>query len=200
MRYSRFFIGAFLLVPLVGHGYFEDRYRCTLHDKSIEVSLSTGEQLCLTYLAGIWDITRQTRNDIDQATKNLKQSRDKAYRSGVLLELQKEYSVLTQTQQDMLSAVKDFEQELFIRVKRVVGYYLKPKYDILTNKLQQAHEAQDRLLILWNAEQYAFVRGELDRREREIMFLEAIRDSGSFDQLIPLVKWRMQLQEWGIEL
>lgn len=66
----------------------------------------------------------------------------------MLLELQKEYSVLTQTQQDMLSAVKDFEQELFIRVKRVVGYYLKPKYDILTNKLQQAHEAQDRLLIL----------------------------------------------------
>lgn len=186
------------LFPWSSLGYFEDRYRCTLHEKVIEVSLSTGQQLCLTYLAGIWDLAAQTKTDITQATKNFEQSRDKAYRSGVLLDLQKEYAILVQTQQDMLIAVKDFEQELFVRVKRLVGYYLKPRYDTLVQKLTQARDVQNRLLIVGNASQYAFVREQIDKREREHMFLEALRESGSFDQLIPLLKRWMQLQEGAV--
>lgn len=188
-----------MCIPFVGSSYFEDRYRCTLETKSIEVSLSTGQQLCLTYLAGIRDIAMQTRRDIIQANKNLLDSKDKSYRSGVLMDLNADHAVLLQAQDDILTAIQDFEQELFFHVKRLVGYYLKPKYDTLINKLQQAQQLKDRLLVLGNAEQLKIVRNQMDRQEREIMFLETIREAGSFEQLIPILKRRVQLQEGKIE-
>lgn len=120
MKYRRILIIVLGLFPLVSSGYFEDRYRCTLHPRSIEVSLSTGEKTCFVYLAGVSQLVQKTKYDIEQANQNYDAGKDSVYRSGVILQLEDEYDALLQTQQDLLLAVKDFEQELFLRVKRLV--------------------------------------------------------------------------------
>jgi hypothetical protein len=46
-----------------------------------------------------------------------------------------------------------------------------------------------------NKEQYIFVRKQLDAREREIIFLDRIKQSSDFATLLPPLKWWIELQE-----
>lgn len=181
----------------VTEGYFEDRYRCVLDDAAIQVSLTTGDQLCLTYLSGIQQVLLATEIDRDAAATNAAATKwyDHIYRKEIYATLTEKKEALAEVQQKIGFAMRDFEQELFVRVKGIVWYYLLSYTATLEQKVDQGAELMQRLVLGGNTEQYAFVRHQMNDRERELLFLERIKESSTFATLVPALKWWIQLQE-----
>jgi hypothetical protein len=177
--------------------YFEDRYRCVLESEIIQVSLATGDKLCLDYLAGLSTLLTQTSEDLTIAINNktITDWYDREYREGQVTQLQKKKTLLSETQQNILLAVKDFEKELFVRVKWLVWYYLFEHAAKIKEKVAQWFKLQHRLLVLWNREQWNFVRNQMDLWERELLFLDRIQQANDFNALIPSLKRWFALQE-----
>jgi hypothetical protein len=200
-RYVKLFIsilcvcGAFIYAPILG--YFEERYRCVIESEIIQVSLATWDKLCLDYLAGLSTLIANASEDLTIALKNkdLTSWYDRDYRIEQSEQLYKKKTLLLETQENVLLAVKDFEKELFIRVKSVVWYYLFPYTVKIKEKLLQWVKLQHRLLVLWNSEQLVFVRHQMDLWERELLFLERIQQSIDFNTLMPSLKRWFALQE-----
>jgi len=186
-----------VLLPSWADAYFEHTYWCVIDDKTIQVSLTTGDQLCFDYMAWLTKLLKQTNIDIQAATENTDNTTwyDHTYRLGILSDLTKKKDSLTTLQQQILFAMRDFEQELFVRVKWIVWYYLLPYAWSLEKKITQWKSLLTRIIIVWNIEQYLFVRNQLDQREREIIFLYRIQASSDFASLSPPLKRWIQLQE-----
>ena len=178
-------------------GYFEDRYRCVLESDIIQVSLATGDKLCLDYLAGLSTLLTETSEDLTLAINNkeITDWYDREYREWEVTKKKKKKTLLSETQQNMLLAVKDFEKELFVRVKWLVWYYLFAHTTKIKEKVAQWLKLQHRLLVLWNREQWNFVRNQMDLWERELLFLERIQQANDFNALIPSLKRWFALQE-----
>lgn len=186
--------------PVAWLSYFQDRYRCSVEKNSIDVSLSTGEQQCMRYLSWVQDVLNTTKVKLSNARKNQEVGNDAAYWWQVVTQLESQQDNLLSTQKALIVAMQDFEQELFVRVKRVVWYYLRPRQTDLLDKQTQARKLLSRLLVAWNIEQYAFVRTQMKYVEHELMFLERIKDASDFSTLIPPLQWWMQIQEqWKIK-
>lgn len=148
-------------------------------------------------MAWLTNLLKQTNADITTAAENAANTEwyDNSYRRQVLQQLTEKRDSLTNVQQQIEVAMSDFEQELFIRVKWIVGYYLLSHTSSLEKKISQGKGLLVRLTIVGNKEQFAFVRKQIDQREREMIFLERIKASGDFGTLIPPLKRRIQLQE-----
>lgn len=187
--------GIFFCLPVFS--YFEERYRCVIESDIIQVSLATGDKLCMDYLAGLSTLIANTSEDLTIALKNkeITEWYDSNYREEQSVQLQKKKTLLVETQENVLLAVKDFEKELFVRVKSVVWYYLFAHTAKIKEKLAQWVKLQHRLLVLGNREQLVFVRHQMDIRERELLILERIQQSTDFNTLMPSLKRWFALQE-----
>lgn len=176
--------------------YFEHTFRCVIEDDTIQVSLTSWDQLCLDYMAWLTKLLQQVSVDVSSATDNAKntQGYDRQYWEGVLHEVTTKKESLSHVQHQILLAMSDFEQELFVRVKWIVWYYLLSHTEEIERKLGQWRNLLTRLIITWNKEQYVFVRTQMDIRERELMFLHRIKQSSDFVELIPPLKRRISLQ------
>lgn len=184
-------------LPLWVGAYFEHTYWCVIGESTIQVSLTTGEQLCLDYMAWLSKLLQQTIQDIKSAWDNAASTEwyDYTYRNGVVVTLTEKKASLTDVQQKIILAMQDFEQELFVRVKGIVWYYLLKHTWTIEEKIQQWRTLLTRLTIVGNKEQYIYVRKQLDEREREIIFLDRIQQSSDFATLLPPLKRRIELQE-----
>jgi hypothetical protein len=127
--------------------------------------------------------------------RNITEGYDKSYRDGIVVTLTKKRDDILLVQQALMSAIKDFEKELFVRVKSIIGYYLLPRANELTQKIAQGKKLLHRLILAGNAEQYLFARQQMDGWEREMMFLDRIQQASTFDVLLPPLKRRMREQE-----
>ena len=185
------------VLPVWVDAYFEHTYRCVIEETTIQVSLTTGEQLCLDYMAWLSKLLQQTIGDIKSASANAATTEwyDYTYRNGVVVALTEKKASLTDMQQKIILAMQDFEQELFVRVKGIVWYYLLQHTWTIQEKIQQWKTLLTRLIIVGNKEQYIYVRKQLDEREREIIFLDRIKQSSDFATLLPPLKWWIELQE-----
>jgi hypothetical protein len=148
-------------------------------------------------MAWLTQLLTKTLTDITSAQENISRAdeADRAYRTQVVLTLTEKKNALTSMQQQIVLAMKDFEQELFVRVKGVVWYYLFPYTSTLQIKIDQWENLLTRLVIAGNKEQYLFVRQQIDAREREMIFLDRIKNSSEFTTLLPPLKRRINLQE-----
>lgn len=198
MKKKVFYMGVVLLLFVFRvEGYFEHTYWCVLEDKTIQVSLSTGDQLCFEYMAWLTKLLQQSTVDLKSAQENaqISKSYDRTYREDVQKELTAKKNSLTEAQQKINLAMEDFEQELFIRVKWIVWYYLLAHTEEIEKKIDQWKTLSIRLLLLGNTKQYLFVRTQMNQRERELIFLHRIRQSSDFAWLIPPLKRWFSLQE-----
>jgi hypothetical protein len=88
----------------------------------------------------------------------------------------------------IVSAMRDYETELFISTKWLVSVYLKPEHESLSEKLSQALLLKERIVWLWNKQQFDFVLAKIEERETTLMILRSIKQSSNFDALIPALK------------
>lgn len=177
------------------NAYFESRYWCVIEESTIQVSLTTGEQLCFDYMAGLAKLIQQTTTDIKSASDNASITKwyDHDYRIGIVNDQTKKKESLTDLQQKIVLSMKDFEKELFLRIKGIVWYYLLKHTGTLEEKVVQGKALLLRLILIWNKDQYGFVRKQIDGRERELIFLDSVKQSYDFATLIPPLKQWMEI-------
>lgn len=85
-------------------------------------------------------------------------------------------------------AIDDYERDLFLRVKGLVTFYLKPEREQLFEKIQQANTLLLRLKLIGDTERYQFVLQNLEQLQRMVSFLDHIKFSQNFGELIPPLK------------
>jgi hypothetical protein len=187
--------GWFFMMPV--QWYFEERYQCILENDIIQVSLTTGSKPCMEYMAGLYTLLNDTREDLKAAEENKEETDgyDRSYREWQLKTLQKKYTTLIETQQELGIAMDDFEKELFIRVKSLVWYYLFGYTTELQKKYDQWVRLMNRLLLAWNDQQYKVIRTQMDWRLRELIVLERIKDASDFAALVAPLKQRIKSNE-----
>lgn len=168
--------------------YFEDRYFCENEDTSITVSLWTGSQPCFTLLAELQKEIDDGTKELEAVERHLEVGRDPVYRWEVQQTLQKKLDQLTQWQTYMRIAIGDYEKDLFIRVKSIVSFYVKPVHEQLLTKIQQADLLLARTMLMGDTEQYHFITEKMQEYYYMKGIVERIREATTFDDLLPFVK------------
>lgn len=179
--------------------YFEHRYSCAIGTTSITVSLKQTEthKKCFEYIERIAEKVSILEEDIQTAQWLIGAGRDIAYRNEVVLSLQKEHQQYLLSRQQIITAMDDFERELFIRVKWIVYVYLNPRYEELSQTVDKIDELLYRTKMQGTIDQYQFVIDKRDQLYRERLILDAIRAASSFETLI--VPLRKYFQDYSAE-
>lgn len=182
--------------------YFEDRLLCEVQDNNIQVSIDTQassemQTYCFTILQRLAQKIAPLESDIGRAKRYSTQWSvdDRAYWKWVIIAL--EETVLPyRTLRDLItSSMSDYENELFFSVKNLVKTYLRDEYIRIDQRLQQAYILKERIVSLWNNQQFDFVKSKIEEWETQRMVLLTVRNSSSFDALIPALKSYFGLQQ-----
>lgn len=173
-----------LLVWWSGFGYFEDRFYCILEESSITVSLQEWETYCFSYIQKITNKIDTLNNDIIVAQEYIAAQEDVAYWKSIWAWLIATKNQYNDSRTQIMIAMQDYEKELFLRVKSLVSSYLKPEYDDITQKIQQADKLLEHLRTTWNKDTYQSVLQKRDALYREWLLLDAIKWSYSFETLL----------------
>ena len=178
--------------------YFEEQYLCSVEKNVIEVSLTSWEAVCFTYIAQVTKAVDELNEDLIQANKYLNQWRDKEYRTEVSNELRWRRDGMLSLRTQVIAAIDDYENELFIKVKPIVWAYLIPKRQKVVGKIVTANQLLVSLKEAWDIETYGFVVKQTEKLQQQLILYDSIRLATTFMELIPPLKLYIQ---WGwIEL
>ena len=148
-KYLKLFIIAFVcILSWKSYGYFEYKYFCSVDGNAIEVSIATGDQKCFPYLEQLSIRIDVLDEDILKATAHIKAEDDITYRQQVEQDLREKRQVLENLRKQFLVAIDDYEKELFLKIKSLVGFYLMPEREKIVKKIQQAQSLLFRLKLV----------------------------------------------------
>lgn len=183
-------------LPLQGSAYFENRLLCDISEDTVTVRIDTQTQgtdtsYCFDILQRIAKKNQILEADLLRAqwySERWSSNDDKNYWNQVVAAIQLDLLPYKTMKWLIVSAMRDYETELFISTKWLVSVYLKPEYESLSEKLSQALLLKERIVWLWNQQQFDFVLAKIEERETTLMVLRSIKQSSSFDTLIPPLK------------
>lgn len=183
-----FFILVLSVLSFAGYGYFEWKYFCSVEGNTIDVSIATGDQKCFPYLEQLSTRIDVLDEDISTAGVHIKAENDLAYRIQVKQDLEKKRDILKTLRDQFVTAIDDYEKELFFKVKSLVGHYLMPKREEVVQKIQQAYSLLFRLKLAGDEKNFAFVVSKMDYLETQLLLLDRIKFAHTFAELIPPLK------------
>lgn len=178
--------------------YFEERYFCTIEKNVIEVSLQDWDEQCFGYIAQITETVNSLEEEIIQTNTYLDQWRNKEYWTEVGNELRARRDNLNHLKSQIITAIDDYEVELFLKVKSLIASYLMPKRQIVLGKITTANGLLEHLKQIGDAENYTFVVRQVEKLQQQLILYDRIRFALSFMELIPPLK--LYIQWWGFVL
>ena len=182
------FILSLFILSFKSYGYFEWKYFCSVKGNAIDVSITTGDQKCFPYLEQLSTRINVLEEDISTAEGHIKAEKDISYWIQVKQDLEKKKNILKNLRDQFVVAIDDYEKELFLKVKSLVGYYLMPKREEIVQKIQQAQSLLFRLKLAGDEKNFAFVVSKMDRLEIKLALLDRIKFAHTFAELIPPLK------------
>ncbi len=168
----------------IAFSYFENRFFCDVSSDIITVSLHEWETLCFTYIEKITERVTELHEDIRIAQQFIDRDLDVEYWSSVWRWLIERRNQFLNSRRLLLDAMEDYEKELFLRVKWLISFYLKPEHDEITKKIAQADFLLAHLRLVWDREMYPTILQRREELYREWLLLEAIKTSYSFETLL----------------
>ncbi len=189
------------LVTLAGlfvctaNGYFEQKYFCVIQGSSVTVSIQEGEKLCFEYLAAMQTNISELDTDITRAEgyTNIGTDDDKAYWNHTVADLNSQKQARISLREKLIVAIDDYEWDLFLRIKWLTTFYLKPERELLFGKVSQANTLLLRLKLIGDISKYEFVLGKVDELQSKVALLDRIKFSQNFSELIPALKAYLNL-------
>ncbi len=123
------------------NSYFEHTYFCVIDGGSISVSIQEGDKLCFDYLASMATNIAELDAGIIRAQSyvNVGTEDDRTYREGVLGNLNRQKQDWVSLRERLVVAIDDYEWDLFLRIKGLVSFYLKPERAVIFDKVSQAN-------------------------------------------------------------
>ena len=178
--------------------YFEEQYICSIDKNVIEVSLTSGEAVCFTYIAQVSTAIDSLNEELIQANRYLEQWRDKDYWTTVSDEIRTRRDNMVNLRTQVIAAIDDYEIELFLKVKPIVAAYLMPRRQKVVNKIVTADALLISLKEAWDIQTYWFVVRQAEKLQQQLILYDRIRFATTFMELIPPLK--IYIQSWGFEL
>ena len=127
-------------------------------------------------------------SDIQQAETYITEGNDVSYWQVVQIDLLQKKADLENLRHQFDVAISDYEQELFVKIKGIVWYYLMPKRQEVIEKLDKADLLLVRLKLMGDTENYHFVVEQVELLQQQLILLDRIRFAYSFAELIPPLK------------
>lgn len=170
--------------------YFEDRYFCKFNSLNIEVSLKKQNwfERCLDYYNKIY----KQINDLDKSIKNannyLEIDEDKTYRKNVIEELNWKKNNMVYLQNILDKSLNWFEADLFIKVKKLLNFYLRVEKDKLEVQYTATKIQLNNHKKSWNIEWFKNTIQRFEKVQLKKNIIQRIFIATDFDELIPLLK------------
>ncbi len=184
-----------LLSPGETFWYFENKFLCTIQETSITVSLHEWEKPCFDYISKIAVKINTLEEDISIAQQYIDTNRDIEYWTTIADTLSITKNDFEFSRNQIVTSMSDYENELFLRIKVLVYFYLKPERVETEAKIKQADTLLLRMKLSWNWVQYDTVLNKRDDLHREWMLLDAIKRASSFETLVFPLKTYLDWQE-----
>lgn len=172
------------LLPSQWFSYFENKFLCTIEDTSITVSLTDWEKPCFSYISKVAAKIATLEEDITIAQQYIDANRDVDYWTALKETLDENRATYEFSRNQIVTSMDDYENELFLRIKVLVYSHLKSEREETEQKIKQADMLLLRMKLSWNDEQYPTVITKRNQLYREWLLLDAIKRSGSFEELL----------------
>lgn len=164
--------------------YFENRFYCSIEWNTVTVTIEDWSTYCFGYIEKIATRIAWLDQDIETAQEYIDEWTDRVYRYNLQSDFLVEKQQLERSRQQIIKAMDDFEKELFLRIKTLISFYLKPEWEEIEQKLDQADILKTHLTNQWNAEQYHKVVIKRNELYREWLLLDAIKQAQTFETLL----------------
>lgn len=177
--------------------YFEYKYYCAINSDSISVSLNqkSNYKKCMDLTKEIDKKIFDIDDNINIAEKYIKKKEDTEYWLSVKGDLNKNKENLEFLQLKIKWSMSLFENWLFIKIKKLLNYYLAKEIfivstniTIIKNKINEAEKISDADRMKENIK-------TLDEWIIKKYMLNWILEAENFEQLIPLLKNRLNFYQ-----
>lgn len=186
-----------LIIPIIillyisfWSAYFEDKYFCKFNTQNIEVSLKKEKwfEKCLDYYNKIYIQIKQIDKSIKTTNWYLEIDDDKLYRNKVKLELEGQMANLIYLQNILNKSLNEFENNLFIKVKKLLNFYLRVEKDKLEVQYTATKIQIDNHKKSWNIEWFRNTINRFETIQLKRNILQKVFIATNFEELIPLLK------------
>ncbi len=174
----------------VSYSYFEDKYYCKTDSKEIWVSLKKSDWYikCLETFADINNKLRSLDTNISSAQRYIDKNQDKEYWIVLKNELLKQQEKTLIYKDNLIKYINNFEWLLFVKIKKLLEYYLKKDLDIIDKEYNIIVENIQISLSLWNENEFNEYKKKLEFVVMKKALIDSTLKAESFDQMIPYLR------------
>ncbi len=173
--------------------YFEYKYYCVINSDNISVSLSKKDNYkkCMDLIKDIDQKIYDIDDNISIADKYIKKNWDKEYWLWVKEDLTKKKNNLNFLDAKIKSSMILFENSLFVKVKKVLDYYLTKELLNVSANILLVHDKISEAKRLSDGDKLKENIKIMEERVVKKYLLEWILNSDDFEQMVPLLKNRL---------
>ncbi len=186
-----------LIFPLFSFPYLEYKFWCKVSDWYVKISLWRKDWYvkCLKILENLEKKISIIKSNQSLAYKNYILSHSN-YRRSIYKQQTKDLEILDSFRKNLVSQIKQFESNLFVKVKNFLVKYFEKKIKDLDSKIYDLKIQQDKFLIQWNKQKLSEVYKKIGHYQLLKKIMQDIINSQDFSQLIPLLKLYVQITRW----
>lgn len=189
-----FLISTFLLFGTT-FGYYENKYYCNVSNNSLVVTLnkSNGSQKCLDYIKSINSKIETIDTNLVTINGYLSWGSDVEYWSGIKSNMVAQKQQFVDLKSKIIQYMSSFEWELFLKIKKLLNYYLKSDLKKLNESYSISSQELKFALSSWNEWLYIQTIDKLENIVLKINLITLILNSDKFESMIPYIKHYIQI-------
>ena len=160
--------------------YFEYKFMCALSGDRIVIWLQWSGTYCVEYLS--WQYAHYTRIQQDLWVLTWSAS----YVDYATSRLQAQMTAITTSSQNVLAAMRWFENTLFEKTILYLRNDLTPRIDRYTDYRAYRQKAMQNALKIWSTSDYLRIQARRNNEQLKLVLMKAILNSKDFDDMMPL--------------
>lgn len=176
--------------------YFEDKYFCSVQWNLIYVSLDKVDDdynKCLYLMKTINDKIVNYDNNITRANRYIEKWEDISYRKVVLEKINTEKEAIELLQSKLNISIQSFEASLFKKIMKLLDFHLEKEKNQMDKDEKILKKLLNETILSGDKEMFRETIEKLDLVGIKLALLTQILNATSFDQLIPYLRYWVQL-------
>lgn len=167
-------------VSSISFGYMEDKVFCTISKNSITITLERENNYkCMEYLNVLSQTINTEYNDVLSIQNLINQWYDIEYWKNIREEKRDKIKKMITVKNQIESAVKEFDQNLFMKIKEYVVYTVSPYKTTYKKALKNLKAVQQQWWKISNT-----VKKTMDYLQEDIEVIDNIINSTDYDILM----------------
>lgn len=177
------------------YSYLEYKFRCESKSNQIKISLKKWKNKikCLTLINKLNQKLKTSQKNLEKAKKYYDITK-KTYRKQIYLIESKKIQTIKTIKKQILNQMKNFENEIFVKIKKILDIYFRKKLKKLYKEEDKLNEQLQEYLNQWDETNFKKTLKNYNLIQQKIYLISIILNSQSFNQLIPVLKLYLSLK------